>query len=217
MRVTTAGTEPPEARLARTFGALLPAPLARLAGFELVLASTALRFVFGGWRRPVPPGFTYHRECALRFVLALLPLLALGDFLLLELVLLPNVETWLRIGLHALAIYGLVWLLGFYASVRVRPHQLVDGLLTLHRGMLSRVDVPVDQIASIEPLPSFADDWKQRAYCKGAIRMDVAGPTILELRLHTAVRPTGVFGVGRSSVRVLVAVDDPMSLTAALR
>ncbi|HEX5062995.1 MAG TPA: hypothetical protein VFV99_26655 [Kofleriaceae bacterium] len=71
-------------------------------------------------------------------------------------------------------------------------------------------------IASVEELPVFADDWKKRAYRKGAIRIDVPGPTVLELRLRTSARPFGVFGNGAASTRVLVSVDEPASFIAAV-
>jgi hypothetical protein len=216
LRRSVAGAEPIEARIARAFSALLPLRAARLVAFELVIVGSALRFVLGGWRRSVPAGFTYHRESGLRMLLPILPLLALGDVLLIDLVLLPDAVTWLRVIVHGLAIYGLLWLVGLYASLRARPHQLADGKLTLYRGILRRLEVPVDQIASIDPLPSFADDWKKRAYLKGAIRVDVAGPAVLELRLHTAARPTGVLGEGAAGTRVLVSVDEPASFTAAI-
>ncbi|NVB79246.1 MAG: hypothetical protein HOV81_12665 [Kofleriaceae bacterium] len=217
VRRSARGSQPLEARLARAFVALLPPLAARLVALELVIVGSALGFLAGGWRRAVPTGFTYHRECGLRILLPILPLLGIGDILLLELVILPHATMWLRVLLHVLALYGLVWIIGFYASLRARPHQLVDGRLTLHRGLLRRVDVPVPLIASIEPLPSFADDWKKRAYTRGAIRIDVAGPPVLELRLHDAVRPIGVLGEGAAATRVLVSVDDPASLLRELR
>jgi hypothetical protein len=147
--------------------------------------------------------FTYHRESRLRLLLPILPLVGIGDILFVELVVLPHAPTWLGVVVHALAICGVLWLIGLYATLRARPHQLVGGRLTLHRGILGRIDIPVAQIASIDELPSFADGWKKRTYCKGALRMDVAGPTVLELRLHT------------SGTRVLVSVDEPASFIAA--
>ncbi|HEY5927943.1 MAG TPA: hypothetical protein VIV11_39925 [Kofleriaceae bacterium] len=216
LRRTTAGDDPLEARIARALDALLPPRVARLVAFELVIVGAALRFLIGGWRRRIPDGFTYHRESNLRLLLPIIPLLAVGDILLLELVFLPHAATWLRVVVHGLAIYGLIWLVGLYASLRARPHTLADGRLMLHRGILGRVAVPVAQLESIDGLPSFADDWKKRAYCKDAIRIDIAGPTILELRLRAPVRPIGVLGERAAGTRLLVAVDDPAAFRAAL-
>lgn len=210
-------TERMEVQIARALEALVPPRLARLVAFELVVVGLALRFLTGGWRRPVPAGFTYHRECGLRMMLPMLPLMAVADVVLIELVILPRVAPWLAVVVHVLAVYGLIWLVGLYASMRERPHRLVDGMLVLHRGALGHVRVPLDHIVAIEPLPAFHDDWKKRSYCKGAVRMDVAGPSVLELHLRDVVRPDSVLGAGTPRSRVLVAVDEPAALAAALQ
>lgn len=209
-------TELLETRIARAFTTLLPERFARLIAFELVLIGSALRFLVGGWRRPCPPGFTYHRESGLRLFLAVLPLLAVGDVLLLELVILRQAETWVRIVVHAISIYSLLWIVGLYATCRARPHRIGERV-TLYRGLLRRVELAREDIASVEPIPAFADDWKQRAYCKGAIRIDVSGATVLELRLHRAVRPIGPIGEGAPATRVLISADDAAQTIAALR
>ena len=216
LRRAGAGDELPEARLARPLGQLVPPTVARLIAFELVVMGSALRFMLGGWRRAALPGFSYHRGSALRLLLQMLPLLAVADVLLLELVILPHAALWLRIAVHALALYGLVWLIGLYASTRARPHRVDDGRATLHRGLLGRLEVPLEQIASIGALPAFRDDWKRRAYFKRSICVGVAGPAIVDLQLRAPLRLTGVLGPGRASDRVLVAVDDPVAFTAAL-
>jgi hypothetical protein len=216
LRRAAGGDELPEVRLARTLGQLVPPGAARLIAFELVIFGSAARFVLGGWRRPLPPGFSYHRASVLRQLLAMLPLLAIADVALLELVILPRVGLVTRVIAHALAIYGLVWLIGLYASVRARPHRVHAGHATLHRGVLGRVELPLDQIASIGELPSFADDWKARAYRKRAISVGINGGAVLDVRLRAPVRPIGVLGPGRARDHLLIAVDDPVALRAAL-
>ncbi|HEX8109422.1 MAG TPA: hypothetical protein VF516_16945, partial [Kofleriaceae bacterium] len=201
------GDELAEDRLARPLAQLLPPRAARLISFELVIMTLALRFPFDG-RRPSPPGFTYHRDSPLRLFLPVLPLLGAGDVALLELVLLPHAPGWLRIVVHVLAVYGLLWVVGLWSSLRSRPHVIGDGRAVLHRGVLCRVEVPLAAIASVAPVPVFSDDWKRRAYRKGAIRLDIAGPPALELRLREPVRPVGVLGPGRPGDRLLVSVDD---------
>jgi hypothetical protein len=208
--------ELPEARLARPLSQLVPPRVARLIAFELVIIGSALRFVLGGWRRPTGAGFSYHRDSALRLLLQMLPLIAVADVALLELVILPHAALWLKVALHAAAIYGLIWLIGVYASVRARPHRVDGGRATLHRGPLGHVVLPLEQIASIGALPAFRDDWKRRAYMKRSICVGVPGATIVELGLRGPIQATGVLGPGRTSDRVLVAVDDPAGFIAAL-
>jgi hypothetical protein len=205
-----------EDRLARPLENLLPPRISRLIALELTVLGSALRYVFGGWRQPARAGFTYHREAALRMFLPVLPLMAAADVVLLELVILPNVARWIRIAVHILALYGVLWIIGLWASLRARPHHIRDGRAILHRGLLRHLELPLDQIASVGAMPTFSDDWKLRAYRKRAIRVDVAGPAILELRLHAPIRAIGVLGPGRASDHVLVAVDDPAAFTAAL-
>lgn len=208
--------ELPEDRLARPLGHLLPPRAARLIALELTVLGLALRHLFGGWRRPSRPGFSYHRDATLRMLLLLLPLISIADVMLLELVILPSVALWIKIVVHVLALYSVLWLIGLWASFRARPHQIHDGRATLHRGFLRHIAVPLDQIASIHAMPLFSDDWKLRAYRKRAIRLDVSGPTTLDIRLRTPLRPISLLGPGPASDRLLVSVDDPSAFIAAL-
>jgi len=205
-----------EERLARPLENLLPPRVARLIALELTVMGLALRYALGGWRRPARPGFTYHREAMLRMFLPVLPLMAAADIVLLEVLILPHAAVWLRIVVHVLALYGVLWMIGLWASFRTRPHEVAGGRAILHRGLLGHIELPLDQIASVAPMPTFNDDWKLRAYRKRATRVDVSGPATLELRLSTPIHPIGLFGPGRARDHVLVSVDDPAALTAAL-
>ena len=184
------------------------AAVVRRARVEGAIVAAAVRFVGGGARRPAPAGFTYHRQSGLRLLLPVLPLLALGDVLLLELVVLPQATPVVKAVVHALGIWVVVRLVGVYATMKERPHRLEGDVLTLHRGILGSVAIPIDAIESIAPLPSFADGWKERAYRKGALRLEVDGGSVLELRVRAGAAP---------ATRVLIGVDEPEALIAAIR
>ena len=173
----------------------------RVLANELAIVAAAARFLLGGWRRPLPAGLSYHRESALRLLLPALPLLLVGDALLFEFVVFPRLSLGLAIVLRVCSLYSLVWLVGMYALQRTNPHVLANGTLTLHRAHVRTFAIALDQIVSIEVVPELADDWKKRAYMKGALRLDVPGPTLLELRSH-------------AGERVLFSVDDPSALGA---
>ena len=205
----------PEERIAAAFEAFVPPRAARLMALELVLLGSALRFLFGGFRADAPTGFSHHREAALRAILPAIPLMIPGDFLLVH-ALFKGAAPWLRWALHGSTIYAVLWLVGFYATLKTRPHQLRDGQLELHLGLLKSVSFPVSHLLSASRLPEFDDDWARHAHMKGVQKLVAKGNSILELRLSEPVRVTGLLGPGRPTDRLAVSVDDPAAFLAAL-
>ncbi len=205
----------PEDRIATAFSAFVPARAARLMALELVMLGSALHFLVGGYRQEAPEGFTHHREAALRAILPALPLMIPGDFLLTS-TLLKGMAPWLRWLLHGSSAYGVLWLVGFYATLKARPHQLQDGRLELHLGLLKSATLPASLVLSASPMPSFDDDWARHGYLKGVEKLVAKGNTILELRLSAPVQVMGLLGPGRPTDRLAVSVDDPSAFLVAL-
>lgn len=205
----------PENALIPAFQAILPPGLARMTALELVLLGGALRFLAGGWRRADPEGFGYTRKAILGAVLPVLPLLAVGDVVLLE-VLTRHSAPWLRFTLHAAGLYGFVWITGLWASMRARPHTVRDGIATFHHGLLGSLTVPVSQIEGLEAMPAFRDDWARLAFLRGVIQLQTPGPDQVLLKLKEPAAPMGLLGPGKAKERILIAVDEPEGLRAAL-
>lgn len=206
----------PEDRLAAAFEAFVPPRAARLMALELVMLGGALRFLLGGFRDPAPEGFSHHRESALRSFLPILPLLIPGDVLLMK-ALFSGLPPWARWTLHGSTAYAVLWLVGFYASIKARPHQIQDGEVHLHQGLVKSVAFPAASVQSAAPLPDFDDDWARHAHLKGVSRLVAKGAPLLELALAVPVRVEGLLGPGRPTRRLLVSVDDPAAFRAALR
>jgi hypothetical protein len=205
----------PEDRVAAAFEAFVPPRAARLMALELVMLGSALRFLLGGFRAPAPEGFSHHRESALRSLLPVLPLLIPGDVLLLH-ALLPRLAPSLRWMLHASTAYAVLWLFGLYASIKARPHQIKDGEVRLHQGLVKAVTFPAASVRSVAPLPDFDDDWTRHAHLKGVASLVAKGTPLLELALAAPVQVRGMLGPGRPTQRLLVSVDDPAAFRAAL-
>ena len=206
----------PEARIAAAFEAFVPPRAARLMALELVMLGSALRFLFGGFRDPAPPGFSLHKETFLRAFLPVLPLLIPTDLFLIH-ALFPRMAPWLRWFLHVSTAYSVLWMVGLYATLKGRPHQMEDGFVSLHMGLLGSLNVRRDQIVSAAPLPEFDDDWAKREYMKGMHHLVRTGAPVVELRLKEAVTKTGLLGPGSQHWdRVAVSVDDPSAFLAAL-
>jgi hypothetical protein len=205
----------PEDRIALAFEAFVPPRVARLMALELVLLGSAFRFLAGGFRAPAPAGFSHHREATLRAILPALPLMIPGDFLLVHF-LFQGLAPWLRWMLHGSTVYAVLWLVGFYATLKARPHQLRDGQLDLHLGLMKSATFPGSHILSASPLPEFDDDWARHAHMKGVQKLVAKGNTILELRLSEPVRVTGLLGPGRPTDRLAVTVDDAAAFLSTL-
>jgi hypothetical protein len=206
----------PEDRIATAFEAFVPPQAARLMAMELVMLGSAIRFLFGGYRAAAPAGFSHHREAALRAILPAIPLMIPGDFLLVH-ALFKGLAPWLRWTLHGSTVYAVLWLVGFYATLKARPHQVQEGWVDLHLGLLKSVTFPMSHILSISPLPEFDDDWARHAHMKGMQKLVAKGNTIFELMLSEPVRVLGLLGPGRPTNRIAVSVDDPAAFLAALK
>ncbi|WP_257306444.1 hypothetical protein [Geothrix campi] len=205
----------PEERLALAFEAFVPPRAARLMALELVMLGSALRFLCGGFRDLAPTGLSHHRESALRSLLPALPLLIPADMLLIH-ALFPRMAPWMRWTLHGSTVYAVLWMFGFYATLKARPHQIVDGQLHLRLGLLKSVVVPRGQVRSAAPLPEFDDDWARHRHMKGVQKLVAAGAPVLELRLASPVAVRGLLGPGRPTDRLAVSMDDPAAFLASL-
>jgi hypothetical protein len=206
----------PEDRIALAFEAFVPPRAARLMALELVILGSAIRFISGGFRDPAPPGFSLHRETFLRAMLPALPLLIPADLFLLH-ALFPRMTPGLRWLLHLSTIYAVLWMIGLYATLKQRPHQVDGSLVSLHMGLLGSLSFPRSLLVSAEPLPEFDDDWVRHEHMKGLCKLMRTGAPAVELRLAEAVPVTGLLGPGsRMCDRVAVSVDDPSAFLAAL-
>jgi hypothetical protein len=206
----------PEDRIAAAFEAFVPHRAARLMALELVILGSAFRFLLGGFRDPSPPGFSLHRETFLRAMLPVLPLLIPTDLFLLH-ALFPRMAPGLRWFLHLSTLYAVLWMIGLYATLKRRPHQVDEALVSLHMGLLGSMSFPRNLLVSAAPLPEFDDDWARREHLRGMCKLTRTGAPVVELRLAEAVPFTGLLGAGaRWCDRVAVSVDDPSAFIAAL-
>jgi hypothetical protein len=206
----------PEDRLARHLEAFFPPRAARLAAVEIVVLGSAVRFAAGGWRLgPPPDSFSYHRESNLAAILPVLPLLLPGELLLVE-VLMKGAAPWVRWTVHGLDIYGLLWILGLWHTVRERPHRLSGRGLLLHMGILSRASVPLDVLRGEIPIPDFNEDRDRKPFLRGAARFGLKGTEEVLLDLNEPLYPMGFSGPGAPVTRILVGVDDAAAFRTAL-
>jgi hypothetical protein len=192
----------------------LPGPLGRAIALELRLLSSLAIWLSGRGRRL--DGFAYHRRSALGGLVALLVITTPIELALWELVI-P--WAWLRWALFILGVYGLVWVLSFYASLRVLPHRLEPEALRVRYGALAEGRIPYDAIgvATLErrPAPGRGEGLslspkKTVAHLAVGGRTDVALRLNRPLALRGPLRPTPPVNVVR------IAADEPERLLVEL-
>jgi hypothetical protein len=206
----------PEDRIAAAFEAFVPPRAARLMALELVMLGSAIRFLFGGFRAAAPPGFSLHQETFLRAMLPALPLLIPTDLFLIH-ALFPRMAPGWRWFLHLSTIYAVLWMIGLYATLKQRPHQVDDANVNLNMGLLGSMSFPRRLLVSIASLPEFEDDWAKREHMKGVYKLMRTGAPAVELRLAEPVACVGLLGPSAMKYdRVAVSVDDPPAFIAAL-
>lgn len=123
----------------------------------------------------------------------------------------------LQVPMLLLGVWGVVWMLGMRASMRVTPHLLTDDLLRVRSGARTWLEVPRAAVASARPAPRELPGTIRTFWVEdGAALVGVGSETNLELVLTgpTALRSSH----GEVVVdRVGLFVDDPRDVAALLR
>jgi hypothetical protein len=194
-----------ERALAPSIGAL---PASLLAG-EL----GALGHALGGWRRKAPPEdartFSMHRRSHYGVIVGVLIFLIIGESAALHLFVarLSQTAAWL---LSASSIWGSLWLIGDAHALRLNPLQLsADGLI-VNVGIRWRTFIPYRAIKTV----ALADG---AARTPMTLRATVAGAADVQIVLHRPLQARGLFGRTREFDTLLLTVDRPEALVAALQ
>jgi membrane protein YdbS with pleckstrin-like domain len=182
-----------------------------MLAFEIALCHHA----FAGWRaRPLtgPETFTYHRRVSYGAMMAALMLVMIPETLGLHFL----VQRWSPAAawvLTVLSIYSVLWLLGLYQAVRLRPIRVEEDRLLIRIGLKWRVEVPFEDIAAVEVLRGGTVLPKR----KDLLRAVVLGDARYLLTLARPAVAEGPYGIRRRVEKIAFAVDEPQRFEAAVK
>lgn len=199
--------EPLEQALQRgletAYGGFPALPVFRLALTEMFLIYYG---IFGSFRRTAPERpdtFSYHRSQDTTVSVALILMIVLETVPLHVLVhSWSGVAAWLLTGL---SLYTLLWLLGDYQALRLKPITLTPTHLRLYTGLRWQADIALENIAAVtsaEPTAAYTN-----------LDISLSKPQ-LYLRLKRPVPVFGVFGRRTEVTCVGIYVDDLERLQA---
>ena len=195
---------------------MMPQRLARLVALELRLWICLGRWLLRRYR-PDERDYSYRKRSIVSALVILVILTAPVEILILEL-LIP--WAWLRWVLLALTIYGIVWIIGLYASLVVLPHRVTDDGLWIRYGLLNEAFIPFADIAGIEHAPrkvAEGRDGLRVVEGERAAYLPVGGRTDLTIIVRRPVPFRTAFGQSPPADTVHVAVDEPQRLCDAVR
>jgi hypothetical protein len=189
---------------------LLPDNLARYSSRELVLLWEGLKFCFRGFRAAAPAeGFGYVEQSYIKMLPLLIVLGLLTEGLAYEL--LAHNHPLLRLVMHAVEVWAVLWCFGMYATMKVRPHQISAALVHLRCGVFSSCEFDPCLLIDVQPDDSY--DLPPRGE---VARMIVKGGPKLKIQLKEPVKVIrGLTGPGYFS-QLLVSADDPAGFRKAL-
>jgi len=173
---------------------------ARIASYEMAIFYLALL----GWRvrsrHDAPDRFTCYRDSSYGILLAALMMVMaielIGVHVALHFWVGPTVA-WI---VTALSVYGVLWLLGDFQALRLRPIVLTDEGIRLRLGLRWEVELPYSRIRSVGPAATaVASDLKMAVFGEPQVRLELTEPTTVQ----------GVYGLRREASGILLAVDSP--------
>jgi hypothetical protein len=191
---------------------LLPGVIGAAVAGEVAILQHALF----GWRmrRDVPEDttpFSIHERSGWGTVAACIIVLVTVESIGLHLFLLHYSAkvAWL---LTALDLWGILWILGDYHALRLRPILVSDDGLHVRVGLRWDVVVPWSAIESVEAIAP-GSEWKRRGVLKVALLDE---PRVM-LRLRHSVVANGLAGLHKTIDAIAILPDDEAGFADALK
>lgn len=183
-------------------------PFAALFVGELLIWRSLFRLVRGGWKLSENE-FSYHRRSPLIGLVFVTVITAPAELLVIDLVV-----PWrtVRFVLLFLAIYSLLWILGYAAAQMCSPHRLTASELIVRKGFLAEARIPFSEIDLVERtsrnLPKTADRWGV-AIIDGTAYYVIAGQADVVVHLRTPISVRRLLDDSEPCFVYRVAVDNP--------
>jgi hypothetical protein len=113
--------------------------------------------------------------------------------------------------LTSLDLYAILWLIGDYHALRLRPTLITGDTIEIRYGLRSTATIARDDIASIENV-SAESDWKRR----GVLKMAMLDAPRTLIRLRRPVVAGGLVGLRRTIDAIAILPDNEESFAAEL-
>ena len=168
---------------------------------------TIVYYSLFAWRTPAPESdetITLHKESGWGSILACILVLLIAESIGLHLAL----QLWFRTGfvwtVTALDLYGILWLLGDYHALRLRPSIASSDTFHIRHGLRWSLDVPLSNVASIDRVAR-EEEWKGK---KNILKLTMFDEPRYLLRLREPQTANGIAGITKTIDAIALRPDD---------
>jgi hypothetical protein len=185
--------------------------VAEMLGYEL----SVLYYALFCWRKRPPAAngvaFSYHRRGSYGAIVAALLLVFPIEMVAVH----YGLQTWSRTAawiVTALELYGVLWLIGDYQAVRLRPLLVDEDVLRVCLGLRWTLAIPYAQIRQARPrgrgevFAGTANDLRAALLVDPQLILELDGPVVAR----------GLYSITKNVTRVGLAVDDVEGLKGVL-
>jgi hypothetical protein len=160
--------------------------------------------------------FTYHKNSDIKIFVIIALIIGMIEVVAVH-ILLSHWNTIIAWVITVLSIYGLVYLVGLYNSVRYLPILIEDNHMFIRIGFQSSLRVNFENIESLESVRANYEEKakKEKKTTYNAIVLRTNIPQF-EVTLKKQVPQNGLFGVARQISTVYIMVDDPRGFAKAV-
>ena len=160
--------------------------------------------------------FTYHKNSDIKVFVIIALIIGMIEVIAVH-ILLSHWNTIIAWVITVLSIYGLVYLVGLYNSVRYSPILIEDSHMVIRVGFQSSLRVNFENIESLESVSANYEEKakKEKKTTYNAIVLRTNLPQF-EVALKKQVPQNGLFGVARQISTVYIMVDDPRGFASAV-
>lgn len=170
---------------------------------EITLFSNAFYGISKLLRVPQKEGWTYHNNSNFPAIFALLILVAPIEIFAVHYLLGIN-SLPINVVLTFLYISSFLYIYGFWVSIKLNPHIILDREVFLYRGCLSKTRFSLKMIKSlqiIDKLPLKKEGW---------VDLTVPGGSVVEITLSSQIKVENLIGeYEKFTDRVFVSFDEP--------
>lgn len=190
----------PEQRAAAYLSKFVPEAAARWIATEMVILWSAITALLRGFRIHRVTGFGYAEGATMAMLPVLVLIASPADFLLLRVL---SHNRIVELVFFFLNIWGCLWCLGIYITMKLRPHTLAGEEIAVHQGILGHAKIPLRLVTHAKKIdgPIKGDS---------VANLSVHGSEMVMVSLAESVEVYKLFrGAPLKATGIIVSVNEP--------